>query len=209
MALGDENGFGPLSPLLAARTYKRFGYLLLSFPLGLAYFVFLAVGLSLGAGLAIIGIGIPILLGTLLGLRVIAKVERLRCRLLLDRPIDPPPKDDLPDGLLDRTRAIVSSETTWSAAGYIVFIFAFGVAGFAIALTVLVTGISLVTAPLTYNTTLVGLQFGPWEPTTLLEASLLVPFGFLVLVVGSKICMQLGEFGGERAVRLLGPRDRE
>ena len=44
------------------QTYLNMIYLLLAFPLGLFYFVFLITGLSLGIGLIIIGIGIPILL---------------------------------------------------------------------------------------------------------------------------------------------------
>jgi hypothetical protein len=49
---------------VAARgeTYLNIIYLLLAFPLGTAYFVFLVTGLSLGLGLLIIWIGIPILL---------------------------------------------------------------------------------------------------------------------------------------------------
>jgi len=43
-------------------TYLNIIYLLLAFPLGTAYFVFLVTGLSLGLSLLIIWVGIPILL---------------------------------------------------------------------------------------------------------------------------------------------------
>nr|QNO47354.1 hypothetical protein LNGCCOLK_00031 [Methanosarcinales archaeon ANME-2c ERB4] len=49
---------------VAARgqTYLNIIYLLLSFPLGTAYFVFLVTGLLLGLSLSIVWVGIPILL---------------------------------------------------------------------------------------------------------------------------------------------------
>jgi len=40
-------------------TYLNIIYLLLAFPLGTAYFVFLVTGLSLGLGLSITLLGIP------------------------------------------------------------------------------------------------------------------------------------------------------
>ena len=49
------------------RTYLRIFYLLLAFPLGTLYFVVIVTGLSTGVGLAIVMIGFPILLVTLLG----------------------------------------------------------------------------------------------------------------------------------------------
>ena len=43
-------------------TYLNLIYLVLAFPLGTVYFVFLVTGISVGIGTAIIWIGIPILL---------------------------------------------------------------------------------------------------------------------------------------------------
>src|SRR5215216_4228285 len=43
------------------RTYANFLYLALAFPLGLAYFILLTVGLSLGVGLTIVWVGLAIL----------------------------------------------------------------------------------------------------------------------------------------------------
>ena len=43
------------------QTYLNMIYLLISFPLGIAYFVFLVTGISLGLGLVITLIGIPLL----------------------------------------------------------------------------------------------------------------------------------------------------
>ncbi len=43
------------------QSYINIFYLLLAFPLGIAYFVFLVTGISVGASLIIIWVGIPIL----------------------------------------------------------------------------------------------------------------------------------------------------
>ena len=49
------------------QTYVNVFYLLLSFPLGIAYFVFLVTGLSVGFGLVVIWVGVPILALVLAG----------------------------------------------------------------------------------------------------------------------------------------------
>ena len=50
-----------LGVLIDPQSYVNILYLLLSFPLGIAYFVFLVTGISLGFGLLIIWVGVPIL----------------------------------------------------------------------------------------------------------------------------------------------------
>src|ERR1700686_28538 len=51
-------------------------YLLLSFPLGLFYFVFLVCGIFIGIGTLVIWIGVPISMLTILGWRYMAAFER-------------------------------------------------------------------------------------------------------------------------------------
>jgi len=51
--------------IVKPKTWRSVGYLLLAFPLGIFYFVFLVTGLSLGFGLFITLLGIPILVGVL------------------------------------------------------------------------------------------------------------------------------------------------
>src|SRR5215831_7417710 len=43
------------------QTYRNLLYVLTAFPLGLAYFLFLITGLSIGASLLLVWIGIPVL----------------------------------------------------------------------------------------------------------------------------------------------------
>jgi len=54
------------------------GYVLATFPFALASFIVLVTGISLGVGLAVIWVGLPILAGVLIGGRAFARLERLR-----------------------------------------------------------------------------------------------------------------------------------
>src|SRR3954451_24411457 len=84
------------------RTYTNLLYLLLAFPLGLAYFIFLIVGLSLGFGLTLIWIGLPLLALVFAGSWAFTAFERQAAILLLGAeippmapmaPIPPPPSE--------------------------------------------------------------------------------------------------------------------
>ena len=47
--------------VVEAQTWRNVLYLMVSFPLGLVYFVFTVTGICVGTGLALIAVGIPIL----------------------------------------------------------------------------------------------------------------------------------------------------
>ena len=58
-----------------AQTWLNVLYLLISFPLGLIYFIFLVTGISLGFGLLITVFGIFILMGVLALVHLLARFE--------------------------------------------------------------------------------------------------------------------------------------
>jgi hypothetical protein len=72
-----------------ARSYTNLVYLLLSFPLGVIYFVFLVTGLSTGVGMIITILGLPILGLTMLGCWWLAALERRLAIGLLGAVIPP------------------------------------------------------------------------------------------------------------------------
>lgn len=88
--------------LLEPRTYLNIGYLLVSFPLGIAYFVVLVTGLALGLGLSITLLGIPVLLGVVGFVWVASKLEREMALFVLGQssnqtsahPSTPTPSDE-------------------------------------------------------------------------------------------------------------------
>src|SRR5260221_486321 len=58
------------------QTYLNLIYLLAAFPLGILYFVLLVTGISTGLGTAIVLIGLPVLVLTMLGWWLLARFER-------------------------------------------------------------------------------------------------------------------------------------
>lgn len=95
------------------QTYLNLLYLLLAFPLGLAYFIFAAVGLSLGVGLAVLVVGIPILLLVVLSALGIAAFELWLADRLLDSDHDDSQQAaGDPQSMSDRTNPSTDDETT-------------------------------------------------------------------------------------------------
>src|SRR3954468_22489681 len=86
---GRQAILGLLRAPIELRSYRNLLYLLLAFPLGLTYFLFLVVGLSLGLGLTIIWVGLPVLLLVLLGSRALSALERQLAIGLLGAEVPP------------------------------------------------------------------------------------------------------------------------
>ncbi|MEU8125928.1 sensor histidine kinase [Micromonospora sp. NPDC049049] len=75
-----------LAPSIPRQLFVDSGYVLLGLPLGLTSFIVLVVGLSVGVGLVVTVIGLPILSGTLYAARGLADIERLRMAAVLRQP---------------------------------------------------------------------------------------------------------------------------
>ena len=135
-----------LRAVVSARTWRETAYLLIDLPVGVAGFTFVVTGLSLGAGLLITLVGIPILVLTLLGCRSAAWLELRRARLLsLDLP-DPPPLDRTGSFLRRASRPLVDG-VGWRAAAYFVLMLPVGIVTFTIAITIWATALVLLTLP--------------------------------------------------------------
>lgn len=76
MGLGDVPGDALVMTSLLRRLGVETGYLFLSFPLAIASFTMLVTGLSLGAGLMVTLLGLPVLIATLYVARGFAAVKR-------------------------------------------------------------------------------------------------------------------------------------
>ncbi|GAB1640800.1 sensor histidine kinase [Krasilnikovia sp. MM14-A1259] len=76
----------PGIPHLLRRAVVDTVYLFTGFPLALAGWIVALVGLTTGAGLAVIVVGVPVLMLTVLAVRGLAQIERLRIRGVLGDP---------------------------------------------------------------------------------------------------------------------------
>jgi signal transduction histidine kinase len=112
------------------QTWLNVGYVLLAFPTGVAYFVVLVVGISVGAALAIVIVGLFILLGTLVAWRGMAAFERGLARGLLGVPIARPA--DLRElGLVARVTTWLRDPMTWKSLVFVALKFPLGIVSFA------------------------------------------------------------------------------
>jgi Putative sensor len=175
-----------LRPLITPRGWTSLTHHLLGLPLGTAYFIWLVTGLSLGLGLAITIIGIPILTAVLAAVRPLLEGERILANTLLGTEITRPglvPRAR--GGWFDRLKAYWTDGTTWRGIGYLFARFPIGIATFCIATTTYSIGFWGLAAPILAPLDVIDLGF--WEPDTVLEGLVLVPFGAVALVAAGWI----------------------
>src|SRR5262249_17302670 len=120
-------------PVLQAQTYRHLIYELLEFPLGIAYFLLMITGISIGAGLAIIAIGFVILVIGLATARLCGRFERELSKAMLGAVFEPRPP------LIWNWRAMLRDRATWRVVIYLILRLPLGVAGFVSSVLMLAT----------------------------------------------------------------------
>jgi hypothetical protein len=199
------------------RTYANLLYLALAFPLGLAYFVFLTVGLSLGIGLLIILWGLPVLALVVAASRGIALLERQLAIHLLGAEVPPmapmaaiapmalEAAEASPSSLFwQRLKAMFTNLTTWKGLGYLAVKFPLGLATFVFCVTLSALTLSFLLAPFYY-------EWSPplvfyWEIDTLSEALLCSLFGLGLGLVSLNLFNGLAFLWQQLASAMLGSR---
>jgi hypothetical protein len=192
--------FGPATD---GQTYLNLLYLLLGFPLGMAYFVFLVAGFSMGTSLLIIFVGIPILIGVLMACLGIAAFERWLARTMLHLNIPSAPSWPSGPGLLGKLKALFGDTATWKSLAYLAIKFPFGIAAFVVLVTSFSLSVALILAPLMYRT--VPLDFGLWQVDTKDEATVWCMVGAVLLLVCFHLVNGLAFLWGRFAQMMLGP----
>ncbi len=133
------------------RTYLRIAYLLLAFPLGTLYFVVIITGLSAGFGLAIVIVGFPILVVTLLGWMLFGRIERELAIHLLGARIRPASvPDPVHRSTWQRLLKTLGDPVTWKTLVYLLLEFPFGIFSFTLAVVLISVSISLILYPVEY-----------------------------------------------------------
>jgi signal transduction histidine kinase len=186
-------------------TYGGIAYLLLALPLGIAEFTFLVIAISLGAGLAITLIGIPILIATVYAWRWIAQLERrlitaLTGRVMAD-PYRPVPREA---SSWRRLGARLADPATWKDLVFLLLQLPLGAVAFIVTAGVLSVGVAALLAPLTFWAIPDGIDLGVVVVDTLPEALVLTVLGALVLRLGIPALGALARLYGAYAELLLG-----
>ncbi|MFF2650877.1 sensor histidine kinase [Streptomyces sp. NPDC058045] len=117
------------------QTWREISYLLASLPMAIAGFVYVVTGVSVGAGLSVTVVGLPLLALVLAGARLLGKAERARARALLGLRIEEPsPLPSHGDTALGRVWTRLRDPVGWRAALFGLIRLPWGVATFAVTL---------------------------------------------------------------------------
>ncbi|MFI5565905.1 sensor histidine kinase [Streptomyces sp. NPDC051740] len=134
---------------VGGRTWRELGYVLLSLPISVLLFTYAITMVSLGAGLLVTFLGVPVLAAALAGCRGFGAVERARARGLLGLKVaEPEPLRMRRQGFMAWIGAVLKSGASWRALLYAVLQLPWAVLSFVVTVTVWSVGWSLLTYPL-------------------------------------------------------------
>jgi hypothetical protein len=138
-------------PFLAhhvARSWAATVYLATGAVVGTLAIVVLSVGLSVGIGLSIVGVGLPILALTVMEWRKLSGIERRRAALVLDAPIPQAYAPVPAGGLWRRWRARLADRATWRDLAWCLLLGPVGIVTGSLAVALWAGVLVLFTAPL-------------------------------------------------------------
>ena len=196
----------------AGRPTLNLLYLLLSFPLGIFYFVFLVTGISLGIGLAIVWVGLIILVGVFAAWYAFTAFERGMAIGMLREDILPMSQQDLSGlTLWKKFTATLANPVTWKGLAYLLAKFPLGIISFVVLVTLLSVSAAFLTMPFYY--TYVNPEITLWGDSTLYpmllvdtlgEAMLGSMVGVILTLVSLHILNGLAWVSGKFAKVMLG-----
>lgn len=139
----------PLRAPFEGRTWREFGYVLLSLPISIFLFTYAVTMVSIGAGLLVTFLGIPVLAAGLAGCRGLGALERARARAMLGLEVaDPEPLRMKKQGFMAWMGAVLKSGTSWRTLLYSVLQLPWSVFSFVVAVNFWVYGWAALTYPL-------------------------------------------------------------
>jgi len=200
--------------VIRGQTYLNALYLLLAFPLGLFYFIFLVTGLSLGFATIIVWVGLLILALVFGAWYAFIAFERQMAISMLREEIPPMTRQDLTGkSLWQKFTATLTNSVTWKGLLYLLVKFPLGILSFVVLVTLLSVSASFIGLPFYYqyihpsvDLTMNGVYyFNPvWLVDTLPEALLGSLVGILILLVSLHIFNGLAWVSGKFARVMLG-----
>jgi Putative sensor len=198
----STNGF--FGVILNPQSYLNMVYLLAAFPLGTFYFVFLVTGLSLGAGLSITLLGIPILGVVFASTRALCAVERRIANAVLKARIPLTSEREHVSGLWNHFKALLKDRTTWVGMLYLFIKFPLGIVTFTVTVTFISASLALIGTPIVYP--FVDIDFVFWQVTTWQGTLIFSLFGILLLFVSFHLLNGLALVSARLAKMSLGKR---
>lgn len=161
---GEAPGF--FDVITDRRTYLSLTYLLLSFPLGIIYFVYITAGILIGISLVPVLIGIPLLYVFILSVRLVMKFERKLAAFFLGININERARVCRKGtGVLVSFRESIFDIELWKALTYLILKFCFGMPIFVLCISLLSISLVLTASPIIYQAAanscyIEGMHFG-------------------------------------------------
>ena len=202
----EVTGLGRTAVRAFARrqTYLKLVYLLLAFPLGLAYFGFLAIGLAVGFALILALVGVPILLLVHLAAWVLMNFERWLAIRLLGVDIPPMSPVDPQGAMWRRLIGKATDPSTWTGMFFLLAKLPLGLVAFLLTVVLLSASIVFTAAPVLHLA--FAIPVGPWSVDSLAESLLLAPLGVLIAVLSVNVLNYTASLYGRFARLMLGER---
>jgi hypothetical protein len=193
-----------VAPFLEARTWGALAYVWLGFPLGLAWFVGLTVGIATGAALTIVWIGIVLLFVTFLAAWGAEGLERRLAIWLLGAKVpERRPRPAGPESLRAWAKSVFTRAPLWKGLLFLALRFPLGLAGWIVSVVSLAVSGGFLAAPFALA---VGgsVDLGFWSPVTVAEALPISVVGLLLLIVTFHLHRAMGWAWARLAELLLG-----
>lgn len=193
-----------VAPFLEARTWGALAYVWLGFPLGLAWFVGLTVGLTTGAALTIVWIGLALLFLTFLAAWGAEGLERrLAIGLLGARVPERRPRPAGPGSFRAWVKSVFTRVPLWKGLLFLALRFPLGLAGWIVSVVSLSLSGGLLAAPFALA---VGgrIDLGFWQPVTFAEALPVSLLGLGLLIATFHLHRGMGWLWARLAEQLLG-----
>jgi hypothetical protein len=180
-----------LDPYRELHTYRVAGYLLLGLPLGIVEFVAVVTGLSVGFGLLVTLLGIPVLVLTLLGARATAAFERELAKALLDAPMPrhQPRPDRSTNFFWKRLVALVADRDTWSSVAFLLLRLPLGILDFTVVVTIVGLALGGFAQPILFAAGLEYTTNGDFVNDTFGESLIYLPFSIVFLLTGPRLLL--------------------
>jgi hypothetical protein len=196
--------------VIKGQTYLNIIYLLLSFPLGTAYFIYLITGISVSVGLLFIWVGFILIVVLFASWWVLLVFERQLAIVLLHVKIAPLTRQGMQvKGIWKTFLAYLANPVTWKGLLYLLAKFPLGIINFTVAVTALAIAGAFLFAPILYRFIPLQIWFSwnrAWEIKTLPEALVAFVIGAVLLVSTFHLLNGLAWVSGQFARLMLGNR---
>ncbi len=168
-------------PVIQRQTWLNVAYLLLTFPLGVMYFVVMTTLLCTGFALLPVYGGFFVLLAAMTVARVLGNLDRILANGFLDAGITAPAPQPRTGGVFRKLGTLLRSSDTWKRIMYLYVRFGLGLGSLCLVVILIPLSLCLLTLPLTYQ--FVPITVGTRPVESFDEAMFFCCFGAIFLLL--------------------------